>query len=258
MRRKMPALVAVAAAAAMLVLPGQAFAGRLVATGHDADSHCSGLRRRRPVPLRPGGGRATCAAARRCRRARCWCSTAPAAATSRRHSRMRPCRAAPTRSSARARTSRVQRAAPHDSDLQRDGRGLVDRRAQPDGHRRHQRAARPTSRPSSTRAAGSWRSPATPTETTRPTPTTSSRPIGIGGKAVTSPFRLTPQGQALGFQDSVNGIGTNDDINCCPTHNSFQEPAAGERAAGRGARLERPAGTRRPCSRTAPSAAARS
>jgi hypothetical protein len=52
-------------------------------------------------------------------------------------------------------------------------------------------------------------------------------PIGIGGKQVASPFRLTPEGQALGFQDSVNGIGTNDDINCCPTHNSFQEPAAG-------------------------------
>jgi hypothetical protein len=52
-------------------------------------------------------------------------------------------------------------------------------------------------------------------------------PIGIGGKQVSSPFRLTPEGQALGFQDSVNGIGTNDDINCCPTHNSFQEPPAG-------------------------------
>jgi hypothetical protein len=52
-------------------------------------------------------------------------------------------------------------------------------------------------------------------------------PIGIGGKSVTSPFRLTPEGQALGFHDSVNGIGTNDDINCCPTHNSFQEPAPG-------------------------------
>jgi hypothetical protein len=52
-------------------------------------------------------------------------------------------------------------------------------------------------------------------------------PIPLGGKSVTSPFRLTPEGQALGFQDSTNGIGTNDDINCCPTHNSFQEPAAG-------------------------------
>jgi hypothetical protein len=52
-------------------------------------------------------------------------------------------------------------------------------------------------------------------------------PIGIGGKQVAPPFRLTPEGQQLGFQDSVNGIGTNDDINCCPTHNSFQEPPAG-------------------------------
>jgi hypothetical protein len=52
-------------------------------------------------------------------------------------------------------------------------------------------------------------------------------PIGVGGKQVAAPFRLTPQGQALGFQDSVNGIGTGDDINCCPTHNSFQEPPAG-------------------------------
>jgi hypothetical protein len=52
-------------------------------------------------------------------------------------------------------------------------------------------------------------------------------PIGIGGKSVTSPFKLTPEGQSLGFHDSVNGIGTNDDINCCPTHNSFQEPVAG-------------------------------
>jgi hypothetical protein len=52
-------------------------------------------------------------------------------------------------------------------------------------------------------------------------------PIGIGGKQVAPSFRLTPEGQGLGFQDSVNGIGTNDDINCCPTHNSFQEPAAG-------------------------------
>jgi hypothetical protein len=52
-------------------------------------------------------------------------------------------------------------------------------------------------------------------------------PIPLGGKSVTSPFRLTPEGQALGFQDSTNGIGTNDDINCCPTHNSFQEPGAG-------------------------------
>ena len=52
-------------------------------------------------------------------------------------------------------------------------------------------------------------------------------PIGIGGKSVAPPFKLTAEGQALGFHDSANGIGSNDDINCCPTHNSFQEPAAG-------------------------------
>ena len=32
-----------AAAFACLVLPGSALGGRLVATGHDADSHCSGV-----------------------------------------------------------------------------------------------------------------------------------------------------------------------------------------------------------------------
>jgi hypothetical protein len=52
-------------------------------------------------------------------------------------------------------------------------------------------------------------------------------PIGLGARNVEPPFRLTPVGQSLGFQDSRNGIGTNDDINCCPTHNSFQEPPAG-------------------------------
>jgi hypothetical protein len=52
-------------------------------------------------------------------------------------------------------------------------------------------------------------------------------PVPLGGKQVASPFRLTPEGQQLGFQDSVNGIGTSNDINCCPTHNSFQEPPPG-------------------------------
>jgi hypothetical protein len=52
-------------------------------------------------------------------------------------------------------------------------------------------------------------------------------PIPLGGKNVNAPFTLTPAGIALGFQDSHNGIGTFDDINCCPTHNSFQEPPAG-------------------------------
>ena len=52
-------------------------------------------------------------------------------------------------------------------------------------------------------------------------------PIPLGGKDVSAPFTLTPAGIALGFQDSRNGIGTFDDINCCPTHNSFQEPPPG-------------------------------
>lgn len=52
-------------------------------------------------------------------------------------------------------------------------------------------------------------------------------PIGLGARNVNPPFLLTPVGQSLGFQDSRNGIGTNDDINCCPTHNSFAQPPAG-------------------------------
>lgn len=52
-------------------------------------------------------------------------------------------------------------------------------------------------------------------------------PLPLGGKQVAEPFKLTDQGKALGFEDVTNGIGTHDDINCCPTHNSFQEPAAG-------------------------------
>jgi hypothetical protein len=52
-------------------------------------------------------------------------------------------------------------------------------------------------------------------------------PIPVGGQAVSAPFTLTDAGKALGFQDSTQGVGTNDDINCCPTHNSFQLPPAG-------------------------------
>lgn len=52
-------------------------------------------------------------------------------------------------------------------------------------------------------------------------------PIPVGGLPVLPPFTLTAAGQALGFEDSSTGIGTNDDINCCPTHNSFVNPSAG-------------------------------
>jgi hypothetical protein len=50
-------------------------------------------------------------------------------------------------------------------------------------------------------------------------------PITVGGVAVTQPFALTAEGKALGFTDGTGG--TPDDINCCPTHNSFELPAAG-------------------------------
>jgi hypothetical protein len=51
-------------------------------------------------------------------------------------------------------------------------------------------------------------------------------PIPVGGQAVSAPFTLTADGKALGFEDSSQGVGTNDDVNCCPTHNSFQLPPA--------------------------------
>jgi hypothetical protein len=52
-------------------------------------------------------------------------------------------------------------------------------------------------------------------------------PIPLGGAAVAPPFTLTDDGKALGFEDSSGLIGTHDDINCCPTHNSFQLPPPG-------------------------------
>ncbi|MFL5875736.1 MAG: hypothetical protein ACJ76T_07615 [Solirubrobacteraceae bacterium] len=52
-------------------------------------------------------------------------------------------------------------------------------------------------------------------------------PLPIGGVEVTSPFTLTDAGIALGLQDSLHGIGTSNDINCCPTHNSFTFPPSG-------------------------------
>jgi hypothetical protein len=52
-------------------------------------------------------------------------------------------------------------------------------------------------------------------------------PLPVGAVAVSPPFTLTPEGQALGFQDSTKGVGTENDINCCLTHNSFNLPPAG-------------------------------
>jgi hypothetical protein len=54
-------------------------------------------------------------------------------------------------------------------------------------------------------------------------------PIPAGGTQVTQPFCLTPIGARLGFEDQScpdpsRRRGTSDDINCCPTHNSFKRP----------------------------------
>ena len=57
-------------------------------------------------------------------------------------------------------------------------------------------------------------------------------PLGLTGAEVNEPFCLTAEGLALGFHDQQCPDanfhqGTEDDINCCPTHNSFAEPPAG-------------------------------
>ena len=58
-------------------------------------------------------------------------------------------------------------------------------------------------------------------------------PLPVGGTPVAPPFCLTSVGASLGFEDpsgcpdATKHRGTSDDINCCATHNSFTEPAAG-------------------------------
>ena len=57
-------------------------------------------------------------------------------------------------------------------------------------------------------------------------------PIPVGGQEVTDPFCLTNVGIKLGFHDQdcpnpARHNGTEDDINCCPTHNSFSNPDPG-------------------------------
>jgi hypothetical protein len=54
-------------------------------------------------------------------------------------------------------------------------------------------------------------------------------PLPEGGQAMTGPFCLTPIGARIGFEDQLcpnagRHSGDGDDINCCPTHNSFDEP----------------------------------
>jgi hypothetical protein len=57
-------------------------------------------------------------------------------------------------------------------------------------------------------------------------------PIGVAGVATNPPYCLTADGISLGFEDQscpdpAFHNGTRDDINCCPTHNSFAEPPSG-------------------------------
>lgn len=57
-------------------------------------------------------------------------------------------------------------------------------------------------------------------------------PAPLGGQVVQPPFCLTSVGIAAGFEDQTcpdasRRSGTNSDINCCATHNSFQDPPAG-------------------------------
>jgi hypothetical protein len=51
-------------------------------------------------------------------------------------------------------------------------------------------------------------------------------PLPLGGHQVASPFTLTQAGRAVGFQDDPAAPDSSD-INCCATHNSFQEPPSG-------------------------------
>ena len=226
MRRKVPALMAVATAAVILALPSQAFAGRLVATGHDADSHCSGydgagqchfvqaavayVRGGAPVPGRPllvldcsTGGNVSKALVN-------------AAVPGGPHQVVCPSANLAGFNGLRLTTATFSAILVGSSI---DALSLTDTAAI---------NGRKADIATFFNQGGGILAFAGDTNGDDPAdPYYQFAPIGIGGKAVISPFRLTAEGQALGFQDSVNGIGTNDDINCCPTHNSFQEPAPG-------------------------------
>jgi hypothetical protein len=49
--------------------------------------------------------------------------------------------------------------------------------------------------------------------------------ITRGGNIVSRPFRLTPLGRAIGWQDALAFPGELNSINCCDTHISFELPA---------------------------------
>ena len=226
MRRKVPALVGVAVAAVLFALPAQAFAGRLVATGHDADSHCSGydgagqchfvqaavayVRGGAPVPSRPLLV-LDCSPAGNVSRA-----LVNAAVPGGPHQVVCPSASVAAFNGLPLTTASFSAMVVGSSI---DALSLTDTAAI---------NARKADIATFFNQGGGILAFAGDSNGDDPAdPYYQFAPIGIGGKAVVAPFRLTTDGQALGFQDSVNGIGTNDDINCCPTHNSFQEPAPG-------------------------------
>ncbi len=226
MRRKVCGLMAVAATAVLLVLPAQSHAGRLVATGHDADSHCAGfdssgqchfvqvavnyVRGAAPVPARP--------------LLLLDCSTSGYLTTAMNNAGVGGphrviCPTTPAWAAEPLTTARYSAIVVGSSGDMIDLGGTADSAAI---------SARKADITAFFNSGGGIFANAGGFNGDDPAdPYYQFVPIGIGGKAVTAPFRLTPAGQGLGFHDSVNGIGTNDDINCCPTHNSFQEPAAG-------------------------------
>jgi hypothetical protein len=213
-----------------LLLPAPAFAGRLIATGHDADSHCSGqdptsgechfvgvavgwVRAGAPTPSKPA--------------LLIDCSTSNYVATALERGgagtgHVTVCPSTnPGFASMPIKTSQYSAIVVGTSGDQIDATGLTT----PDSNALN---ARKSDIASFFNSGGGILAFSGQSNGDDPNdPYYQFIPIGIGGKSVVSPFKLTVEGQAIGFQDSANGIGTNDDINCCPTHNSFQEPVAG-------------------------------
>ena len=225
MRGKASWLIAAAATAVVLAMPAPSYAGRLIATGHDADSHCSGadgagqchfvavavnyVRGGAPAPSRQmllldcsAGGNVARAVAN--------------AGIAGAHQTVCPSANLAAFNGLRLTTATYSALVVGSSS---DALSLTDTAAI--NARKADIAAFFNQGGGILAFAGDFNGddPADPYY--------QFIPIGVGGKSVAAPFRLTPQGQGLGFQDSVNGIGTNDDINCCPTHNSFQEPPPG-------------------------------
>ena len=257
MRRKVPALVAATAVAVFLALPAQALGGRLVATGHDADSHCSEydgagqchfvqvavnyVRGGAPVPARPllvldcssrsnvSGALANAGVGSPANQV--VCPTANLAGFNGLRLTTATFSAIVVGSSIDALsltdTAAINSRRADIASFFNQGGGILAFAGDSNGD--------------------------DPTD-----PYYQFVPIGIGGKQVAAPFRLTPEGQALGFQDSGQRHRHE------RRHQLLPDPQLLPGAARRAARCRSPSATRasrrlpRRCSRTARSAAARS